>query len=72
MEQPVMKKIPLSEYLELPGKSQQGLAASFNLTQGAISKMHRSGRNIFVIEHDDGRLELLEEKAIATTSSVAA
>lgn len=59
-----MKKIPLAEYLKQPGRSQEALAEAVNLNQSAISKMLRVKRNISVITHEDGSIELLEEKVI--------
>lgn len=59
-----MTKTPLKTYLAQPGRSQAKLGAAVNLTQGAIGKMIRTSRNIFVVEHDDGSITLLEEKVI--------
>lgn len=58
-----MNKKTLAEYLE--SSSQQALADEFGLVQSAISKMKLSERNIYFIAHDDGSLELREEKTIA-------
>lgn len=65
-----MKKTPLAEYLAQDGKTQTGLGAQVGLTQGAIGKMVRDGRNISVIEHDDTRIELFEEKVVAQSPAL--
>lgn len=59
-----MKKTPLTEYLNEPNNSQESLASAIGYRQSAISNMLKAKRNIFVITHDDGRVELLEEKVI--------
>lgn len=66
-----MKKTPLVEYLALPGNSQSKLALRVGLTQGAISKMVRTGRKVDVVEHDNGGVEL-EEKRVINSASTAA
>jgi len=65
----VNKDTPLSEWLSKSGRSQNELAKSVNLTQGAISKMLRTKRNVFVRELQDGCLELVEIKPIAKNDS---
>lgn len=71
-----MTKTPLKEYLEGEDTTQKILAESVGLTQGAIGKMLRTKREIFVIEGPDGEVELYEGKTIAgsrqTDSSKAA
>lgn len=62
----------LVDYLKRPGKTQSGLAASAGVTQGAIHQMMKSGRSIFVREHDDGRVDLYEIKPIGRRSESAA
>lgn len=57
-----MNRTSLEQYLE--DKSQASLARAVGLSQGAISKMLRAGRNVMVIEHDDGKIELIEERLI--------
>jgi DNA-binding Xre family transcriptional regulator len=65
-----MTKIPLPQYLEQPGNSQALLAAAVGITQGAISKMKLSGRNVFVLLSEAGEvLELVEEKSITSSSA---
>ena len=56
-----MQGVPLKEYLK--HNSQRKLADAVGVTQGAISKMLRVGRNITVVE-SKGRVRLVEEKAI--------
>lgn len=59
-----MTKTHLAEYLNQSGQSQKKLADAVNLSQGAISKMVRTGRNIFVVVSLAGNIELLEEKPL--------
>lgn len=65
-----MNRIPLDKYLE--GKSQASLARAVGLSQGAISKMLRTGRNVSVVEHENGSIELIEERVITRTDDHAA
>lgn len=60
-----MSKTPLKAYLET--NSQASLAQAVGLTQGAISKMLLAGRNVFVVSHQGGTIELVEEKQIANS-----
>jgi hypothetical protein len=64
-----MNRIPLSDYLQK--NSQTTLAEAVGLTQGAISKMMRSGRKVIVIVKDSGDVELAEEKRLAGKSDAA-
>lgn len=63
-----MNRIPLASYLK--HHSQQSVAEAVGLSQGAISKMVRTGRNISVVEHDTGFIELVEEKPITGRPTV--
>lgn len=47
-----MHRIPLSEFAE--GKGQTQAARLLGLTQGALNKALRVGREIYVIEQRDG------------------
>jgi DNA-binding transcriptional regulator YdaS (Cro superfamily) len=58
-----MKTVPLSEYLAEIG-TQQVLANALGVQQSAVSQMARSGRNIEVIIHEDGRIEAQELRPI--------
>ena len=58
-----MTKTPLIDFLK--DNSQQSLADAVGLAQSAISKMVKSERNITVIQHQGGLIELQEEKTIA-------
>jgi len=58
-----MKSIPLSEYLADYG-TQQELADALGIQQSAVSQMVRSGRNIVVTIHDDGRIEANEIRPV--------
>lgn len=60
-----MKKQTLAEYLSVKGNTQESLARATNISQTAVSKMLRVGRNILVITNRDGTIELREEKTIA-------
>ncbi|PIT22079.1 Cro/CI family transcriptional regulator [Snodgrassella communis] len=53
-----MKKIPLSDYVKNNG--QHKTAKELGLTQGAISKALRSGRNIFVHARYSGKVQAVE------------
>ena len=65
-----MSKIPLAEFLAAKGNSQSSLAAVVDVTQGAISKMLREGRNVFVVTNKAGKAtKLIEEKHIAPTKA---
>ena len=46
-----MKAIPLKDYVELENKTQTDVAAEMGITQGALSKMLKSGRKI-ILEFD--------------------
>lgn len=61
-----MTETPLANYLSQPGRSQQALANAVGLAQAAISKMLKAERNIIVVTHENGAIELREEKTIAT------
>lgn len=64
-----MQKKPLTEYLKDPKNSQESLAAAIGYRQSAISNMIKAGRNIFVITHENGKVELLEEKIIGSKTA---
>lgn len=61
----IANQVPLKDFLESPGISQETLAKSVGLAQSAISKMLKTKRNIFVCIHDGGIIELREEKTVA-------
>jgi len=66
------KRTSITDYLRPKGEqTQKGLADLVGLTQGAIFQMVRDGRNIFVIEHLDGRVELEEVKRITSEKTAA-
>lgn len=59
-----MSKTPLAKYLKKT--SQVHLAEAVGLTQGAISKMLRVGRNVYVVaDSRNEQIKLVEEKVIA-------
>lgn len=61
-------RLPLRQYLSEKKISQGELAKRANLSQGAISKMLRTGRNIVVVEIYAGNevnIHLVEEKIIS-------
>lgn len=66
-----MKQIPLAEYLSTYG-TQAALAEALGVNQSAISQMSRSGRNIHVTIHDDGRMEANEIRPVPARPRVAA
>ncbi|MDF3932125.1 Cro/CI family transcriptional regulator [Pseudomonas citronellolis] len=47
-----MKRIPIKDFVAQKGQTEA--AASLGVTQGAISKALRVGRDIYVTECDDG------------------
>ena len=58
-----MRTIPLSEYLAEVG-TQRTLADALCIQQSAVSQMVRSGRNIEVILHEDGKIEAREIRPV--------
>jgi DNA transposition AAA+ family ATPase len=61
-----MKETPLTEYLDNPNNSQEALAVRIGYRQSAISNMLKAKRNISVVEHDNGTVELVETKVIGS------
>lgn len=57
-----MKRTTLQKYLDK--HSQASLASKVGISQGAISKMLRKGRNIMVHEYANGSVVLVEERQI--------
>ncbi|MDG9928284.1 MULTISPECIES: Cro/CI family transcriptional regulator [unclassified Pseudomonas] len=55
-----MRRIPLNEFAT--EKSQVNAASLLGMTQGALSKALRVGRDIYVTEHDDGTYSAEEVK----------
>ncbi|WP_313489154.1 Cro/CI family transcriptional regulator [Stutzerimonas nitrititolerans] len=47
-----MRRIPLKEFAQAQGQTQA--AKALGLTQGALNKALRVGREIYVIAHTDG------------------
>lgn len=66
-----MQRIPLNKYID-GNETQSSLAKKVSLTQGAISKMIRVGRVVFVIDKEDGGIALIEERLIAESTPSAA
>lgn len=58
-----MKKLSLAEYLASVG-TQKTLADALGVQQSAISQMSRSGRNIELTIHSNGRIEASEIRPI--------
>lgn len=58
-----MKKLSLSKYLESHG-TQTLLAEALGIQQSAVSQMARSGRNIEITIHADGRIEASEIRPV--------
>ncbi|MGP9823789.1 Cro/CI family transcriptional regulator [Ectopseudomonas khazarica] len=54
-----MRRTPLAEYA---AKRHAQTATRLGMSQGALSKAIREGRQIFVIESADGGISALEEK----------
>lgn len=57
-----MKRYSLESYLE--NHSQNSVAEAVGISQGAVSKMLRTGRNITVVELPSGDIQLVEERPI--------
>lgn len=64
-----MKKTPLPEYVEQ--HTQVVTAERIGVSQGAISKMLRNQRQVFVVEHDDGTFSAVEERTPGKKKSAA-
>lgn len=47
-----MSRIPLSEFAEKNGQTKT--AVLLGMTQGALNKALRVGRDVYVIQHDNG------------------
>ena len=62
-----MSKTPLDDYQRAHGQS--ATARAVGVTQGAIWQMLKSKREIYVVEHDDGTVELQEIKILARKSA---
>lgn len=58
-----MTKFSLGGYLATEG-TQKKLADALGIQQSAVSQMVRSGRNIEIIVHADGRIEANEIRPI--------
>lgn len=54
--------IPLRDYLKT--KTQAQVASELHLSQGAISKMVRRGRNVFITKQRDGTVRCFEVKDV--------
>ena len=67
-----MSTLPLKEYLEQPGVSQEALAASLGVVQAAISQMLRSGRAITVTVAVDGSVTATETRQVPARPKKAA
>jgi hypothetical protein len=62
-----VNKTPIKKFLETC--SQADLGAAVGLTQGAISKMVRTGRNVYVVTDSRNKIKrLVEEKPIAPSA----
>jgi hypothetical protein len=62
-----MKRSELADFSAENG--QVATAKKLNLTQGALSKAIRTGRKVFVIEHEDGSLSAEEVKPFPSQPS---
>lgn len=61
--------IPLREYLKT--KTQAQVASELRLSQGAISKMVRKGRNVFITKQRDGSVRCFEVKDVGKSANAA-
>ncbi len=62
------KRTKLASYLGRPENSQRSLAKKLKITQGAISQMIIKKRDITVVSHGSGLIELYEDKLIASSA----
>lgn len=58
-----MNRFSLTEFLETQG-TQKSLADALGVQQSAVSQMFRSGRNIEIIVHADGKIEANEIRPV--------
>jgi predicted transcriptional regulator len=65
-----MNRITLNDYVARHGQTKT--AGLLGLSQGAISKMLRIGRAVFIVEHGDGSIEAVEERRIGKQQGNAA
>jgi len=65
-----MKRIHLKQFVA--DRGQVDSASLLGVTQGAISKALRVGRDIYVTEHDDGTFTAEEVKPFPTQTSKTA
>jgi len=70
MEIGVMHRIPLKEFAAEKGQTKA--AALLGLTQGALNKALRVGRDIYVTCHEDGTYSAEEIKPFPTQTSKTA
>mgnify|MGYP000137317385 CR=1 FL=1 len=56
--------IPIKQYLSQKAVSQVQFSSLFNKSQSAVSKMLHSNRELFVVELDNGAIELRETRVI--------
>lgn len=64
-----MKRTPLKQFVDDLGQADS--AVLLGVTQGAISKALRSGRDIYVIEHEDGSYSARENRPFPAQSARA-
>lgn len=62
-----MNRVLLTEFVRRHRQAE--VAEKLGVTQGAISKMLRSDRTIWVVEHPDGRIEAIEERRIGKSAA---
>ena len=65
-----MKRVNLADYVDAHGQAKT--AEAIGVTQGAISKALRVGRNIFINLHPDGKIEAEERRPFPSTKHLAA
>jgi len=62
-----MSRIPLSQFTEKNGQTKTAIL--LGLTQGSLSKALRVGRNVYVIQHENGEFTAEELRPFPVQSA---
>lgn len=65
----MITEIPLKRFCETHTQAQA--AQILGRTQGAVSQMIRAGREVFIVDHGDGRFTSYEKRPIEPRASTA-
>lgn len=66
-----MREFTLKEYIHREGHTQNEVAMRLGITQGAVSQMLLSDRDIRVVEKDQNTLQAYELKTVPAKRAVA-